>query len=896
MASLGRRWTAWVAFALLSCGLGAATLAADPVVDRDDDQTSSQRPKPTAQGLEFRRLTLIDPSEWLIPDPHFQWLLRRIAEGTADKRVMRQYYAAKLQLVPSTHRLTADWRLDPWERLHGIGAAPSPSSNGPVASSSISDAGRWINVGPTTIPGRVTGLARPAGRRNEILAAAADGGIWKSRDNGSTWESLSEREATLASGAIAVDPRDPEVYYWGSGEGNGAIDNYGGIGVLRSGDGGRTWRRSNNFSGSFRGLTVNPHRRQEVWAAGDRLFKSSDAGLTFARVGGGTPENGAVTVLVHPTQPQRLYASFWGPGLYVSNDAGESWAPMGGGLPSGTGRTEVALCAADPNVLYVYGEVGGGDLWKSIDGGASWTSVFSTGFDPCGGQCWYDMSLGIAPDDCNTIYLGGVDAFVSRNGGNSWTSVGAAGSSVHVDHHTMLVGPGGEVVLGSDGGLFRSTDYGTTFRNIGLGLPTTQYYGACGSDAQAGTLFGGTQDNGSHRRRDADGWAWLLGGDGGMCAIGGNKFLGEYQNTSLTRSTDGGNNWGDANSGINSGDPRAWVGTIEKDPSNADTLYVGTSRVYRSTDFHNTGWKEILGPVYFGRIVTALAVSPADRNVLWVGHDFGGLYRTSQALTSPAKPSFQSVKQNLPNRTIRRIQPHPTDPNSAWIVIAGYGNPRLMFTDNAGTSYVDRTGDLPDLPINDLVIDPANTNTLLAATDLGVFRSDDGGSHWRGFSDGLPAVAVIDMFKHPADGTIIAGTHGRSMWRYRPASSGAIAVPDGKTIAGNPLQAERTADGALWLRWDSERCTAERYHLFYGPLPQVSSGTYSSAICDLSRGGEAVVAMPGGAGESLFFLLAGATAAGVEGPHGFNSAGQPSPNSGVGLCGIASHTVTTSCP
>lgn len=868
--------------------------------DQDADQVASDAPKPTPQGLEFRRVTPIEPIEWSTPDAHYRWLLSRINDGTADARVMRQHYWAKQRLVPFTAPIPSGWREAAWARMTAPRVAvPRPAGetqpmapDSAAAATAVPATGRWVNVGPTTIPGRVTGLARPARRPNELLAAMADGGLWRSRDNGLTWQQLTRREPTQASGAVAVDPRDPDRFYWGTGEGNGAIDNYGGISVARTSDGGRTWQYSNHFSGSFRGLTVNPYNPAEIWAAGDRLFRSTDGGANFARVFGGSPENGPVTVLFHPSNPQLVFATFWGPGLYRSADGGATWAPEGGGLPTGIGRSDVALCPSNPEVMVVAAESGGGDVWRTVNGGQNWTQLPAPDF--CGGQCWYDLVVSIAPDDCSTIYLGGVDAFTSRDGGTTWTSVGAAGSSVHVDHHAQFAAPGGEIVMGSDGGVFRSVDYGRTFQNIGLGLPTTQYYGACGSDVEDGTLAGGTQDNGTHRHRNADGWAWVLGGDGGMCAIGGPKYLGEYQVTNLQRSTNGGANWEDANGGIDRNDRKAWVGIIEKDPQNADTLYVGTNQVYRTTNFHNTAWVRILGPIFYSRIVTALGVSPVDRNVLWVGHEYGGLYRSANALAPT--PTFSNVRQNLPNRSIRRVQPHPGDAASAWVVISGYGNPRIMFTNNAGASYADRTGDLPDVPVNDLVIDPGDTNVLLAATDLGVFRTDDGGAHWYGFSDGLPSVAVIELFRHPKDGGIIAGTHGLSMFRLREASTGAVAVPDGATVAGRALRAERTASGDLWLQWDTERCTAERYNLFYGPLSSVAQGTYSGAACDLSRGGEAVIAMPGAAGQSQFFVVAGANAAGTEGPHGFTSSGAPRTNSGVGFCGVTTHVGAASCP
>ena len=896
---------AWVSLALLAF----PTVSADEDAPADPDDhtlpstsmTEGAEPgtpgmlgtEPTAKGLLYKRLTRIDPLEWNSPDPAYRWALRQIDAGVADARVMRLYHWLKPRLAPYDRPIPEGWRQAALERQLQ-GPRESAGADGPGNDAATLPAtGRWVPVGPTTIPGRVTGLSRVAGREGWLLAGMADGGAWLTKDHGQNWEALTEREATHASGAVAVDPSDPDTLYWATGEGNGAADNYGGIGVLRSHDGGRTWTASERFSSTFRCLKVDPADHQRLWACGGSgIYRSDDGGANWVQVEGGLPTDaGGTDLIFRPGDPSVIFAGIWGRGVWKSSDGGGAWSQVEGGLPADLGRNVLAACEADPDVMVVASGVNSGDVWRSTDGGSNWAV---TAGDPnhCGGQCWYDNAVAIAPDDCQTIYADGVGFHVSRDGGVSW---GGTGSSIHVDHHAILAGAGGEVIVGDDGGVYRSTDWGASFSNISTGLFTTQYYGACGSDVTDGELMGGTQDRGSHQLRPGEEWRIVLGGDGGMCAIGGQRLLGEYQNTNLRRSIDGGNSFQDANAGIKVDDPKSWVGIIEKDPSDPRTLYVGTNRVYRTTDFHDSIWDDILGPVYFGRMVTSLAVSPADRNVLWVGYELGGLYRTTEAL-APGFPKFDDVKGSLPNRNVRRVVPDRTDPTTAWIVLSGYGYPKLMFTADAGTNYSDVTGDMPDVPVNDLVVDPGDTQVLFAATDLGIYRSADGGAHWTGFSDGLPLAAVTDLFVHPADQTLIASTHGRSMFRLQEVSPDAVAVPDGATVPGEELIAKRTEGGDLWLRYDTLTCTAARYNLFYGALADVAAGPYEGAECGLSRGGEDEVTMPGAAGENLFFAVAGASESGVEGPHGYRSDGSARPHSGEGFCGIALHQEAASCP
>ncbi len=882
---------------LLVLAVAASGAALAQASDPDEAPTmpakkSSDAFSPTSDATAYRAQTLIEDVEWKTPHAGYVWLLQRIAAGTADKRIMRQYYWLHSRLEPFDRPIPTGWREAARARLLVPSVAPSKASSTQAVLPSV---GRWVPVGPYTIPGRVTGLSRPGGHDGWILAAQADGGAWLTRDAGANWEPLTEREATQASGSVLGDPVDSSVLYWGTGEGNGAIDNYGGVGLLRSVDGGRTWTASNNFSGTIRCLAMDVSARQSLWACGnDGLYHSTDGGATFIKVPG-LPANGASAVAIRPDRPATIFSGMWGGGVWRSTDTGATWSQLAGGLPTDMARIDLSLCRANPDVMVAAGELGNGQLWRSTDGGNNWTQLTAaTGL--CGGQCWYDLTVAIAPDDCNTIYFAGIGAYVSRDGGQTFTQMPTAGgptSAAGWDFHAILAGQGGEVVLGADAGVFRSTDWGATFAPRSENLPTTQYYGGCGHNTDVSWLAGGTQDNGTDQASSTQPWRYILGGDGGKCIAADNRVMAEYQGTNVQRSLDGGNTFQDANSGIVKGDHKAWVGIMARDPSDTMTAYLGTEQLYRTTDFHDTPWVKIAGSLYYWRVVSALAVSPADRSVLWIGFDMGGLFRSANALA--AAPSFQNVKGSWPLRAISRVAPHPTDPNGAWVVIGGYGYPKIERTGDAGTTWADVTGDFPDVPVTDLVVDPGDTNVLFAATDLGVFRSVDGGAHWGGFSDGLPFVAVTDLFRHPAAGDLVAATHGRGFYRFRPASSGAVVVPDGAIVLGRGMSVERTATGALWLRWDTLTCTAADYNLFYGPLGSVGQGTYAGSVCGLGRTGEAVVPMP--AGDSLYFRIGAVSPSGAEGPHGFTSAGTPAPSSGVGLCGsVTSHEDVASCP
>lgn len=867
---------------------------------------------PASDGERYRQWTVITEAEIQSIHPRYRELVEAIRAGTADKRVMREYWFLRSRLDPFDRPVPAGWRergaaalRDADRTAAGVASWESAMRNtASTAGAGLEPRGVWIPIGPYRIPGRMTGLSRPVGEPDTLYAAAADGGVWRTRNRGATWENLTEFEETQSGGAILVDPVDPLVLWFGTGEGNGAIDNYPGIGVLKSVDGGQSWTASNKFSNAVRALAVHPDRRERVWAAGDAgCYVSTDGGATFATPdpSTGLPSGtGASAVVIAPNDADRVYCAIWvggNNGIYRTTDGGATWSELSNGLPAGDlGRISLAVSRSNPLVLIAGLSVNNGRVFKSVDGGDTWVSLGGAHVGYCGGQCWYDNVVAIDSADPNVLYAGGVSIYASYDGGTSWSF---QSGGVHVDHHALLTVAPGEVAVANDGGVYVSSDRAASWQNWGVGLDTSQYYGICAHPTDAAFAFGGTQDNGSHRRRIGDDpeWQERLGGDGGMCMTGpaGSRILiGEYQNTNLQRSVDDGETFTAANGGIGSQDPRSWVGPMVADPSNRLNMWVGTHRVYRSTDGRATPWSSVSNPLYFNQPVGSIAVAPTDSNRVYVGFNAGGLFRATAALGDTV--SWTDIRGTQPLVGVRRLRVSPVNRDVVYLLYNGYGAQRIFRTADAGATWVNITTDLPDVPLNDVLIDPQNPSTLIVSTDLGVFRSDDDGASWYGWSVGLPTVAAIEMTYDATAGVLRVGTHGRSMWEWRPASATPVAVPDGGAVAGTPLRVERLQSGGMRVRWDSRSCVAHDYHLLWGDLASVASGAYVGAHCGLGTGGVADLPLPSTSSGNAYFLVVATTGDGTEGPHGFDGQGNPRPATGLGWCGITAHEPLASCP
>jgi photosystem II stability/assembly factor-like uncharacterized protein len=469
--------------------------------------------------------------------------------------------------------------------------------------------GSWEAVGPTNIGGRVTAVALHPDVPDRIFLGAAFGGVLSSTDGGASWTPLMDDEPSLSIGALAMHPDDPAHLYVGTGEANASGDSYAGTGVYESTDAGETW--------SFLGLpdsrhigriAVHPLDPNLIFVAAmgglystgpDRgCYRSTDGGTTWEQVLFASDDAGCIDVAVHPGDPDIVYAAMWerqrGPGFrYVggvnsgvhrSTDGGDTWELLGGGLPgpaSDVGRIGLAICEASPTVLYaIYADDPGyfDGLYKTENGGDSWFRVNDGALsDLYSSFGWYFGNVRVDPMDPDRVYAMGLDTYKSTNGGNSWSNI--TGNRIHVDEHDWWISPGNSnwMLSGNDGGLYLTTNSGSTWAKF-RDLPITQFYAACLDPQQPWRLYGGTQDNGTMRTPAGllDDWEIILGGDGFYCIVdytNSNTIYAEWQWGNLRKSTDGGNNFFDAENGIPGGERRNWSTPVVMDPSDNETLY-----------------------------------------------------------------------------------------------------------------------------------------------------------------------------------------------------------------------------------------------------------------------------------------------------------------------------------
>jgi len=666
--------------------------------------------------------------------------------------------------------------------------------------------GIWVEKGPTNIGGRITGIALHPSNSNIIYAGAADGGVLKSTDGGVNWTILTDHFATLSVGDVTIDPNNPNTVYAGLGEANLAGDNYDGDGLYRTTDGGASWTNIGLAQVKRIGrVQVHPTDSDIIFvaAAGAQfsadtsrgVYRSTDGGSSWEKVLFISDSTSAIDLRINPQNPDTVYAAMWerlrsptrrkagGPtsGIYRSTDMGTSWTELTNGLPSGRnkGRIGIAICQNSPNVLYASYTDSIGYLlavYKTTDNGNSWAQT--SGQPPSWlyySFGWYFGQIRVHPTNPDIVYVLGVPLYRTTNGGNSWSDVSG---SQHVDHHALEFDPLNldHIVDGNDGGVYYSNNGGTAWTKS-YNLPITQFYAATIDENNPERTYGGTQDNGTLRTMtgNLNDWTRILGGDGFYCIVdytNSNIIYAEYQWGNLEKSTNGGSSFNDATAGISPSDRTNWSTPVIMDPNNHLVLYYGANRLYKTTN--GAGWWNAIsndltngpgpGGLTYGTITT-IAVARTDSNVVYVGTDDANVW-----VTTNAGSNWTDINDGLPDRWVTRVAVDPTDAAIAYVTFSGYRYdsflPHVFRTTNYGGSWTDISSDLPEVPINVIVVDPENTATLYIGTDYGVYYTTSSGGTWAPVGTGLPFSAVHDLVLHNGTRVIRAATHGRSFFEF----------------------------------------------------------------------------------------------------------------------------------
>jgi Sortilin, neurotensin receptor 3, len=511
--------------------------------------------------------------------------------------------------------------------------------------------------------------------------------------------------------------------------------------------------------------------------------------------------SGIGDVKVHPTIPNRVLVGSLpdstGEGeVYFSTDGGASWdeetTGLANALPNDPNRSEVSFGRGD--TMYVSMDRSGGQLWRSTNAGTTW-SLRNSGtnyfMNSSGSQGWYDNAVWVDPTNSNMVIVGGIDLWRSTNGGTTFSKISDwnkyhTGLSAHADQHAIVHHPGyngstnRQVFFGNDGGIQRATnvstvDDSTGWTNLANGLGITQFYGGAAS-ADGSVILGGAQDNDKLRYNggSTSSWVQVETGDGGYCAIdftNSSVLYGERQYLSIRKSTNGGASYFNATSGLVDAGSNAspFIAPFAMDPFNNNTLFAGSYRVWKTTN-GAASWTLARDSIPGLFYVSAVAVFSSE---IWVGYTDGTVSFSTNGGTAWA--NVDGGAPGLPNRRVTDIAISPYFAGHAVVTFSGYESDNVWVTTNYGGSWIRRTGTAPDtlpaLQVNTVTYHPASPNWLYIGTDLGILATETFGVTWNTTpaydgNDGPVNVEVDDLFWYGE--RMVAATHGRGMYRSRP--------------------------------------------------------------------------------------------------------------------------------
>lgn len=709
------------------------------------------------------------------------------------------------------------------------------------------DAVTWQVAGPLNIPGRITDIATDPTNFSIVYAASAAGGIFKSTNSGSTWVPIFDDQGVQSMGALAVDPTNPNIIYAGTGEANSSGDSYEGTGIYKSTDAGLTW----NYIGlpnSFHigRIVVHPTNPDTVFVAvvgklfgtnSERgVYRTTNGGVDWERKLFVSDSTGCIDIALAPDYSS-VIATMWErirdpsrrkiggitSGVWLSQDNGDNWQDISGGgdLPghsANIGRIGVTV-ANDARTYLLFSDASGlysglyvsplpfPDTWSRIDNGNDLAELNGSW-----GGGWYFGNVRVTPSNSNIVYALGLTLRRSTDGGLNWHDVT---NIMHVDMHALAINRANQNQLycGNDGGVYYSDNMSDSWSPRD-GMNNTQFYAIEIDPGNPLSLYGGTQDNGTNRTVTGgiNDWEHIYGGDGFYVIVdytNSDIIYLEYQNGVMFKSTDHGSSWTYGLSGMDyNADRHNWSTPIDMDPGNHMTIYYGSQFLYRSTD-GAASWSAISddltkgfhpGNLGLGTIST-IGLSADNSDVVYVGTDDGNVQ-----VTTDGGSSWNLRTTGLPNRWVTRVTADQFDAGVAYVTLSGYqdglSDAHIYRTTDYGANWASIHGNLPDAPISDVIIDPINSSTLYAGTDVGVYLTTDLGVNWAPFGVDMPIVPVMDLDFHPGSRTLAAGTHGRSMYKTNVEcpdendtdSDGIMDLCDNCPDVANPNQLDSDGD------------------------------------------------------------------------------------------------------
>jgi len=769
---------------------------------------------------------------------------------------------------------------------------------------------KWRNVGPANMIGRISDFEALESNFAYVLCASASGGVFKSVNAGTTWEPIFDKYGSASIGDVALCQSDPDIIWVGTGEECPRNSIAWGDGIYKSTDGGKTFTHMGlKETHAIGRILIHPENPDIVFVAapghtwgysGDRgLYKTTDGGTTWNKLTQGLPDDGktgAIDMVIHPTDPDTLYVSFWqrvrqpwrfdsgGPngGMFKTTDGGATWTKLAEGLPTGDlGRIGLAISRGNPDVLMAVVEHSfqpprsirekgkqkpnpdftdmtklGTGIYRSEDGGDSWIYMNRTNVRP-----FYYSHIYINPFDDKLVYYLTSTMYVSEDSGKTLKQM----QGLHPDFHTMWLDPNNKdrFYVGQDGGASITYDGGKTwvlYDNICV----SQFYAVSADWRDPYFVYGGLQDNGtwagpSMSRSGSiltDFWFNIGGGDGFYTQNDPTDWRTVYcesQGGSLSRvnletretarirpSSLNTYNWKEHVPPAPKKKPATkepqsqfrrprqafrfnWSSPILISPHNPHTVFFGGNHLFKSVN-RGDNWQIISpdlttnNPKKYGRptggitldmtgaenhcTIISIAESPKTPGLIWVGTDDGNVQ-----LTRNSGVSWTNVRKNVPDVPhelwVSRVEASNFKAGICYLTFDGHRSdnfkPYVFKTEDFGETWTNISSNLPDGgPVYVIREDRKNKNLLFVGTEFDVFYSLNSGATWNDLSINMPTVAFHDLYIHPRDNDLIAGTHGRGIWILDDISP--LQQATEKVLAAEAHLFSNKRAGTQWLR------------------------------------------------------------------------------------------------
>jgi len=697
------------------------------------------------------------------------------------------------------------------------------------------------NIGSAAMSGRVAAIdAVQEGQRLTVYIGAASGGVWKSVNGGATFKPVFDKQPVQSIGAVTIDPKNPKVIWVGTGESWTRNSVSVGDGVYKSVDGGDNWTNLGlKDSERIAKILVDPTSTDTVyvcatgklWSDSDErgVYKTTDGGKTWSKVlKGANASTGCSMMSMDRQNPKTLYAGMWdfrrkgwtfrsggdgpnapsGSGLFKSTDGGASWTELdensAKGLPAKPwGRLAVTVAPSKPNVVYavIEAEAPKNGLYRSDDSGQTWTAL-----DRSANMIWrpfYFANLIVDPKNENKVYKPDGPLIVTTDGGKSFSGISGG---AHGDFHDVWINPNNtdHLITGDDGGVWYSYDSGNRWWKA-ENLPISQFYHVSTDMELPYRVYGGLQDNSSWVGESQypggitnSQWENMYGGDGfWMFADPSDPdyIYAEYQGgeiSRINRKTHESRNIKPLPQYKEGKLRYNWNTPIHLSPKNDGTLYIGAQFLFRSRD-HGQTWERISpdlttndpekqkqeqsggvtvdnSAAEMHTTIYAIAESPKDSNIIWVGTDDGNVQ-----VTRDGGKNWTNVVGNIQglakNAWVSSIEAGHFEPGTAYATFDlhtfGDMRPFAYKTADFGKTWTPLVAEGNAMRGYAHVVkeDLVNKDLLFVGTEQGLWISIDGGKQWAQYKGAeLPNVAVRDIVIHPRDHDLIIATHGRGIW------------------------------------------------------------------------------------------------------------------------------------